>query len=169
MGRVVAVAVDEAHCILFWGNKFREQYGELFRLRVLLGSNIPFIFLTATLTMAERTTILSCFGSKRPVVVERPVNRPNFFYEVTDWYPDRWYSLVQTSLVNQPDSAPRRLVFTRTKEEGTALSLAIADRIGQLDGKTQARRVLHLHADLAEREKAFILADFLRADSECRV
>jgi len=167
--RVVAVAVDEAHCILVWGNKFREQYGELFRLRVLLGSNIPFIFLTATLTMAERTTILSCFGSKRPVVVERPANRPNFFYEVTDWYPDRCYSLVQTSLVNQPDSAPRRLVFTRTKEEGTAISLAIADRIGQLDGKTQARRVLHLHADLAEREKAFILADFLRADSECRV
>ncbi len=140
MGRVVAVAVDEAHCILFWGNKFREQYGELFRLRVLLGSNIPFIFLTATLTMAERTTILSCFGSKRPVVVERPANRPNFFYEVTDWYADRWYSLVQTSLVNQPDSAPRDrpLVFTRTKEKGTALSLAIADRIGQLDGKTQA-------------------------------
>ncbi len=119
--------------------------------------------------MAERTTILSCFGSKRPVVVEPPANGPNFFYEVTDWYPDRWYSLVQTSLVNQPDSAPRRMVFTRTKEEGTALSLATADRIGQLDGKTQDRRVLHLHADLAEREKAFILADFLRADSECRV
>ncbi len=42
---MAAVAVDEAHCILFWGKKFREMYGELYRLRVLLGSGIPFIFL----------------------------------------------------------------------------------------------------------------------------
>ena len=52
--RFVGVAIDEAHCILEWGPEFRTLYGELFRLRLLMGVHIPWCALTATLNQTDR-------------------------------------------------------------------------------------------------------------------
>ena len=168
--RTCAVAVDEAHCILFWGKSFRTYYAQLYRVRATIGMKILWILLSATLTLDERLSVIGCVGLRDPVVVERPANRPNIFYNVCDWFAEKWMAIIVSGLIREQDKFPRRVVFSRTKEEGTTLSLAIANGIGQLEGKTQSRRVLHLHADLSAREKEYILDDFMKGiDSECRV
>lgn len=46
--RVQAVIVDEAHCIVEWGDDFRKEYAGLAHLRNYIGQEIPIVACTAT-------------------------------------------------------------------------------------------------------------------------
>ncbi|KAH7905107.1 P-loop containing nucleoside triphosphate hydrolase protein [Hygrophoropsis aurantiaca] len=46
--RVQAVIVDEAHCIVEWGDDFRKEYGDLSKLRNYIGQEVPVVACTAT-------------------------------------------------------------------------------------------------------------------------
>src|SRR2546422_4815095 len=57
-GREVSLlAVDEAHCIVEWGNEFRPVYRRLDKYRYLLGDPVT-IALTGSATSATRAEIL---------------------------------------------------------------------------------------------------------------
>lgn len=79
------IVIDEAHCVLAWGNGFRPEYLELGRTRQLLenalGASIPMIALTATLTangIDELTQILSL---RKPVIIRESADRPELTFE----------------------------------------------------------------------------------------
>ena len=46
--RLVAIVVDEAHVIESWKDEFRKDYGKLETLRIIAGTEIPWLTLTAT-------------------------------------------------------------------------------------------------------------------------
>ncbi|KAI0063038.1 hypothetical protein BV25DRAFT_1770190, partial [Artomyces pyxidatus] len=62
--RVSAVIVDEAHCIVEWGDGFRDNYGKLSKLRDYIRQEIPMVACTATCSTATFDCIWSslCFG-----------------------------------------------------------------------------------------------------------
>ncbi|KAI0044638.1 hypothetical protein FA95DRAFT_1496694, partial [Auriscalpium vulgare] len=64
--RVQAVIVDEAHCIVEWGDSFQKQYGQLARLRDYIGQDIPMVACTATCSTATFDIIWDslCFGHR---------------------------------------------------------------------------------------------------------
>ncbi|KAJ7178014.1 P-loop containing nucleoside triphosphate hydrolase protein [Mycena filopes] len=46
--RVQALVIDEAHCIVEWGDDFRKEYSGLAKLRDYIGQEIPILAATAT-------------------------------------------------------------------------------------------------------------------------
>ena len=50
--RMIAVIVDEAHCISQWGGDFRPLYAQLEKLRSFMPPNIPILLTSATLPPA---------------------------------------------------------------------------------------------------------------------
>jgi len=73
---LLAVVVDEAHCIEKWGSKFRPEYARLGELRIW-SPGVPFVGVTATLTAEALTqTMDKLFLSKANVlrVREAPTN-----------------------------------------------------------------------------------------------
>ena len=46
--RIVALAVDEAHCVYKWGSDFRPTYARVHELRALIPSGTPMLAATAT-------------------------------------------------------------------------------------------------------------------------
>jgi superfamily II DNA helicase RecQ len=46
---ILAIIVDEAHCISQWGDKFRKEFDELGKLRSYVPVSIPFLATSATL------------------------------------------------------------------------------------------------------------------------
>ncbi len=81
-GRVLRLAVDEAHCIVEWGHDVRPSYRELRRVRHLLG-NPPCIALTGTATPEVRVAIQQSLGFRpdsREIVGS--FDRPNLRFEV---------------------------------------------------------------------------------------
>lgn len=50
--QLLAIVVDEVHCIEKWGHKFRPEYGRLGELRIW-APGVPFVGVSATLTASE--------------------------------------------------------------------------------------------------------------------
>lgn len=78
---VSLIAVDEAHCISFWGHDFRPEYTQLGRLRRLL-PGVPLIALTATADPAIRRDILAQLSIDEASVFQDSFDRPNLHLAV---------------------------------------------------------------------------------------
>jgi hypothetical protein len=62
------MVVDEAHVIESWKDQFRKDYGELQMLRIIVGTEIPWLALTATcstLVQSQNSSVLSTMIGRR--------------------------------------------------------------------------------------------------------
>ena len=85
---VSLLAVDEAHCIVEWGNEFRPVYRRLDRYRYLLGDPVT-IALTGSATPAARAEILRVLRIPGAHVVVTSFDRPNLAFRVERARDDR--------------------------------------------------------------------------------
>lgn len=77
---VQVLVIDEAHCILEWGDDFREDYSRLAMLCSTFPS-VPVIALTATASKSDVIAIKESLNLKSPLKIIGNPNRPNIFYE----------------------------------------------------------------------------------------
>jgi ATP-dependent DNA helicase RecQ len=78
---VSMLVVDEAHCVSEWGHDFRPSYLALGALAEDLGRP-TILALTATAAPLVRDEVVKRLGMSEPVIVVRPVARPNLRFEV---------------------------------------------------------------------------------------
>jgi ATP-dependent DNA helicase RecQ len=78
-GQLVALAVDEAHCISAWGHDFRPDYRRLGELRRLC-PGVPVVALSATAPPRVRADIIRLLQLRRPLLQVRSARRPNLSY-----------------------------------------------------------------------------------------
>lgn len=75
------IAIDEAHCISSWGNDFRPEYQELYKIKEII-DNIPLLALTATATRQVEDDIKKHLKLKSPNVFKTSFDRPNLIINV---------------------------------------------------------------------------------------
>src|SRR5437667_327210 len=78
---VSLLAVDEAHCIVEWGNEFRPAYRALGRFRYLLGDPVT-LALTGSATPRTREEIVRSLRLREAQVVTASFDRPNLWLGV---------------------------------------------------------------------------------------
>ena len=78
-GQLVALAVDEAHCISAWGHDFRPDYRRLGQLRQLC-PGVPLVALSATAAPQVRADIIRLLQLRRPLIQVRSARRTNLHY-----------------------------------------------------------------------------------------
>ena len=79
--QLVAVAVDEAHCISAWGHDFRPDYRRLGQLRQLC-PGVPLVALSATAAPQVRADIIRLLQLRRPLVQVSSARRGNLIYSM---------------------------------------------------------------------------------------
>lgn len=87
------IVLDEAHCMLTWGETFRPDYLRLAQRirdwRKQVGQDIALMACSATLTLAQQKILQEYLGLKEPVIIPGTVDRPNLYWGV-DVMPKRW-------------------------------------------------------------------------------
>ncbi|XP_028417517.1 uncharacterized protein LOC114541921 [Dendronephthya gigantea] len=76
---VVAIVVDEAHCIVEWGKDFRKDYGKLGVLCALF-PDVPCLAMTATANRMDMKAIQDSLGLKNCISIVANPDRKNIFY-----------------------------------------------------------------------------------------
>ncbi len=80
--KLVALVIDEAHCVRTWGDDFRVAFARIGDLRSLLPTNVNVMALKATATQKTLEAVCQRLSLKDIVMVALPPNRPNIMYRV---------------------------------------------------------------------------------------
>ena len=86
--RVAFLAVDEAHCIVEWGNEFRPVYQQLGKYRYLLGNPVT-LAVTGSATPDTRAEIVRVLRVPDADVITTSFDRPNLVFLVQRVRDDR--------------------------------------------------------------------------------
>ena len=148
--RVSLFAVDEAHCIVEWGNEFRPQYRELGKHRYLLGRP-PTIALTGSATASARSEILSVLGIRHADVIVTSFDRPNLRFMVERVRDDRARFLRVRELIRGSDG--HTLIYTPTRRLTELVTRALLQR---------SVRAAPYHAGLTPGVRRRVLRAFLQ-------
>src|SRR6266581_5512259 len=149
-GREVALlAVDEAHCIVEWGNEFRPVYRRLDRFRYLLGDPVT-IALTGSATPGTRSEILRVLRIPHAETVLTSFDRPNLVFRVERVRDDRARFARVRELVRVAEGSS--IVYTPTRRLTELVTRALL-RMGV--------RAAPYHAGLTPRTRRRVLAAFL--------
>lgn len=148
---VVALAIDEAHCVSEWGHDFRPEYRQLAKLRTAL-PDIPVMALTATATERVRLDIIKHLKLREPQTFVASFNRPNLTYRV----------------IPKDQPAKQIIDFVRKREHESGIiycaSRATAERVAEsLAGRGFSAKPYH--AGLSAEERARNQEAFLRDDT----
>jgi ATP-dependent DNA helicase RecQ len=149
-GRAVSLlAVDEAHCIVEWGNEFRPVYRRLDRYRYLLRDPVT-IALTGSATAAARAEILRVLRIPRADVVVTSFDRPNLVFRVECVADDRARFARIRELARSVDGAV--IVYTPTRRLTELVTRALLRR---------GVRAAPYHAGLGVATRRRVLRAFL--------
>eukprot|EP00732_Lithocolla_globosa_P002911 Lithocolla_globosa_v1_NODE_2088_length_2175_cov_17.604245.p1 type:complete len:222 gc:universal NODE_2088_length_2175_cov_17.604245:1266-601(-) len=88
---LLAIVVDEAHCIVIWGEDFRPEYGQIGKIRVFV-PHVHVIAFTATASIKTREAICHSLKIQNglQVIAQLPV-KPNLAYHVVRNVPEDSY------------------------------------------------------------------------------
>jgi ATP-dependent DNA helicase RecQ len=148
---VQLVAVDEAHCISFWGHDFRPEYTQLGRLRQLL-PGVPLLALTATADPAIRRDILNQLSIDGGSVFQSSFDRPNLHLSVLPG--QKRFERLQEFLKDHPKQAGIVYCLSRAGTED------LAEKLCRLGYKADA-----YHAGLSTAARHKIQDSFLKDET----
>ena len=110
--KLVALAVDEAHCVCNWGDEFRVAFWKIGDLRSLLPTHIHMLALTATATQETLQVASERLALKAVVVVALPPSRPNIMYKVQPLQNLEEFSIsLSTGLRRLGTAFPKTVIF----------------------------------------------------------
>ena len=78
----VGVVVDEAHCVMTWGDQFRTTFAKIGDLHSLIPSTVKMMALTATATSETLYVVTRRLSMEKPILVALPPYRDNISYHI---------------------------------------------------------------------------------------
>jgi ATP-dependent DNA helicase RecQ len=153
---LVAIAIDEAHCVSEWGHDFRPEYRQLVQIRQRYPT-VPTLALTATATQRVQQDIITQLALRQPEVYVASFNRQNLYYEVRSKGRQAYRDLLREIRSVRHGSCIVYCFSRKAVDE-------VAERLCQ-DGI----EALPYHAGLSDRQRTEHQTRFIRDDVQVMV
>jgi len=155
------IVVDEAHCVVSWGENFRPKFKEIDQLATIF-PQAAVVALTATATVRMQAEIVRILGLKNPIIITATTDRPNIKYCVKRRPGNTAkgsnvessycfiFNPILTELQQKGLAFPKTVVYCGLKWCGFAHELAMKMMPSQFDATDTAisRLVAQFHAPL---------------------
>ena len=129
--RLVALVVDEAHCIKTWGETFRKVFTQIGTLRSLIPNSVKVMALTATATTETFHIVSRKLSMVTPALISLPPHRENIAYKVlpkTDVY--TFSNLMCEELALKRTSFPKTVIYVRKYSDCSKIYMTLKYRLG---------------------------------------
>lgn len=115
---LVALVIDEAHCVQTWGESFRIAFAEIGNLRSIIPSEVNIMALTATVTQKTFKTILERLALRNPKIISVSPQRDNIFFKVSPPVNlDELTAFIKEELEEKRIAFPKTVIFCRRYED----------------------------------------------------
>ena len=129
--KLVALVVDEAHCVKTWGDTFRTAFSKIGTLRSLVPKKVNMLALTATATTETFYTITKRLGMDNTSLVALPPNRDNITYEVHPKLEvDELASSLGHSLLASRTAFPKTVIYVRSYSDCSSVYMHLKRVMG---------------------------------------
>ncbi|XFA74431.1 RecQ family ATP-dependent DNA helicase [Thermosynechococcaceae cyanobacterium Okahandja] len=131
--RLNGVIVDEAHCLVQWGDRFRPSYRRLGTLRPALTRlkpehpRISLAAFTATADPNTQRTLIQVLGLEQPVQIRHSPYRPNLYLGVRSVW-SRGYRRHCLYQFLQQQGGTSGLIYARTRRDTETLAAVLQQR-----------------------------------------
>ena len=131
--KLIALVVDEAHCVKTWGDKFRKTFANIGELRSIIPVSVKVLALTATATTETFFTVTRRLSMDNPNLVALPPNRDNIGYKVA---PKIDIHELTDSLCVELKSKrcyfPKTIIFVRTYQDCSNIYMFLKKKMGTM-------------------------------------
>ena len=121
--KLAALVIDEAHCVKFWGDQFRQTFALIGDLRSLIPSNVKLLALTATATIETYQCVVKRLSMDNPVLVSISPERSNIIYLVRPKTSLEYLSHQLYQEFYENEVFPKTILFVRKFSDCSDLSL----------------------------------------------
>jgi len=117
--------IDEAHCVLNWGNDFRASYLSLNKLKTDF-PNVPLLALTATMTKENLDPTLNKLNMKNVLCFKSSFNRENLRFQVIHKQKNQGCEQI-ASFIKRYCKGQSGIVYTSSRKEAEEIAAKLTD------------------------------------------
>ena len=128
---LVALAVDEAHCVKSWGDQFRKSLARIGDLRGLLPKGINVLALRATATTETLEVVINRLSMHDVTVVAMPPCRDNICYEIkSDLDIQCFTDEIVKEFLQRRINFPKTIVYVRSYKDCIIVYQLLKSKMG---------------------------------------
>ena len=175
--KLVAVVVDEAHCVKTWGDAFRTTFAQIGDLRSLIPSTVNVMALTATATSETYYVVTRRLLMDKPKLIALPPYRDNIAYKVHSKIDvDDFTTSLCREFASKRTSFPKTVIYVRAYNDCSSVYMLLKHKMG--DGFTEPpgypnlsgfRLVDMFTAVLTTEKKEEVLESFAKSSGKLRL
>ena len=128
---LVAMVIDEAHCIQTWGDEFRMAFAEIGNLRSIIPQQVNIMALTATATQETLKTIIQRLALRNPKIIAMSPQRINIFLKIDPAVAvDELATKLTEEFIEERVHFPKTVIFCRRHHDCSNLYLILREKLG---------------------------------------